>query len=182
MHSTDERVGDDLILERMHAAEQGLLSQADALDMKASYLLIVLVFLAQLSTTFISRQDLSWLFRGSQWLSCCLLSLSAIYLFLELRIKRFADEDVLGFEAWRDRVVTANKENAAYKAIHPPSDYLRGRLIRGMIEGCKHRIDKSYEHNGKKVMHLRKAYGLMAAAFFLDIAFMILFFRLYSFL
>jgi hypothetical protein len=74
-----ERIGDELILERMYAAEQVLLTQADALDMKASYLLIVLVFLAQLSTTFIARRDLSWFFRISQWVSCVLLFASSVF-------------------------------------------------------------------------------------------------------
>src|SRR5665213_1351677 len=183
MLTTEERIGDDIILDRMHATEQTLLTQADALDMKASYLLIVLVFLAQLSATFIARRDLSWLFRGSQWLSCSLISISAIFLLLELQVKNFAGEDVLGFEAWRDRVVSAGKESTVYKnVIHPPNGYLRGRLVYGMIEGCKHRISNSYRHNEKKVRHLRRAYALMAAAFLLDTLFMILFFRLYSYL
>jgi len=42
----------------MYAREQVLLSQADALDMKASYFLVVLVFLAQLSTIFFSSPNL----------------------------------------------------------------------------------------------------------------------------
>src|ERR1017187_318602 len=95
----NERLGDDLILERMYAAEQVLLSQADALDMKASYLLVALVFLAQLSTTFLSSPNLTCLLKGGQWLSCLLLFMAGVFLLLELRVKTFRAEDAMNLEA-----------------------------------------------------------------------------------
>jgi hypothetical protein len=182
MLDTEQRIGDDLILERMYAAEQALLSQADALDMKASYLLIVLVFLAQLSATFIARHDLSWLFRGSQWLSCTLLFVSSVFLMLELRVRRFKGEDVFDLEALRERIITEAKELDGYKNAVHPNEYVRGRLVWSLILGSKKRIHKNDSTNAIKVAHLQWAYGFAAGAFLLDILFMTLFFQLYSYL
>jgi hypothetical protein len=170
-----ERIGDEIILERMYAAEQILLTQADALDMKASYLLIVLVFLAQLSTTFIARHDLSWFFRISQWLSCVLMFSSSVLLLLELRIRRFKSEGVFELEALRDRITAESKERDDYKDAAHPNEYVRGRLVWSLIQGSKNRIHKNDLTNAKKVSHLQWAYGLAALAFLLDILFMILF-------
>jgi hypothetical protein len=129
MGSNDGRIGDDLILERMYASEQVILSQANALDMKASYLLVVLVFLAQLSTTFLSNPNLSCLGKGGQSLCCLLLFVAGLFLLLELRIKTFRAEDALNLEAWRDRIINAGKEQEEYVASTSPDDYLRSRLV-----------------------------------------------------
>ena len=182
MLTTEERIGDDIILDRMYATEQTLLNQADALDMKASYLLIVLVFLAQLSATFIAQHDLSWLSRGSQWVSCLLLIISAVFLLRELRIKPFKVESVLKFEEQREKIITEAKEFAQYKAAAHPNDYARGRYVWSLIEGCKVRIPKNDTINARKVNHLQCAYVLTSAAFLLDILFIVLSHRLYSYL
>jgi len=182
MLTTDQRIGDDLILERMYAAEQGLLTQADALDMKASYLLIVLVFLAQLSATFIARHDLSWLLRGSQWLSCFLLIISAIFILCELSIKSFQSEGILDLEAMRERAIIQAKELDQYKQAAHPNEYVRGRLIWSLIKGCRKRICTNDAINAKKVIRLKWAYGLAMGAFVLDILFILRTALPYSFL
>lgn len=169
MSDAEERIGDELILERLYAAEQVLLSQADALDMKASYLLVVLVFLAQLSTTILSRSNLTSFDKESQWLSCLLLVGAGVFLLLELQIKCFRVEDAVNFEAWRDRVVSAGKQLGEYDASLHPDSYLRSRLVWGLIEASKPRILKGEKNNKRKVRHLNLAYWLAAAAFCLDI-------------
>ncbi len=123
MSASDKHIGDDLILERMHASEQVLLTQADALDMKASYLLVVLVFLAQLSGTFLSTPNLGSLGKGSQCLSCLYLFVSGVFLFLELRVKTFKIEDVGHFENWRDRVVGRRKGQASIETLRTPTTF-----------------------------------------------------------
>jgi hypothetical protein len=182
MLTTEERIGDDLILERMYATEQGLLTQADALDMKASYLLIVLVFLAQLSATFIARHDLSWLLRGSQWLSCLILIASALFLLLELRIKQFKGEGALGLEKLREDVITQAKQLEQYKNAAHPNEYVRSRLVWSLIKGSKERIPENESINARKVTRLQWAYGLATVAFVLDILFILQVSQLYSYL
>src|ERR1039458_6889986 len=171
MLSTEERIGDDIILDRMYATEQTLLTQADALDMKASYLLIVLVFLAQLSATFIARHDLSWFFRCTQWLSCLFLSISAVFLLLELRITRFKSEGVFELEELRERIFAEAKELEQYKNAAHPNEYLHGRLVWSLIKGSKQRVHKNDSTNSRKVTLLQGAYGFAAGAFFLNIMF-----------
>jgi len=168
-----ERTGDDLILERMYAREQVLLGQADALDMKASYLLVVLVFLAQLSATFLSRSDLSCFGKAIQWLVCLLLVVSGIFLLLELRVKSFSGEDALGLEGWRDGVVAEAEGLKGYPVFQNPDAFLRNRLVRGFIDGSKARIAKSEEINEKKVRFLNRAYWLAFAAFVADVLYLI---------
>jgi hypothetical protein len=172
MSGTDERIGDELILERMYAAEQVLLSQADALDMKASYLLVALVFLAQLSTTFLLIPNLAYCGKTMQWISCFLLTVAGVFLLLELRIEKFRTEDAVHLETWRDTVINDAKKRKEYTASSHPDEYLRSRLVWGLIEGSKPRIARGEENNKKKVHCLRWAYGLTFAAFLLDILFM----------
>lgn len=169
----NERLGDDLILERMYAREQVLLSQADALDMKASYLLIVLVFLAQLSTTFLTRPLLSCIGKSSQWLSCLLLLASGVFLLLEMRVKTFRGEHALELEPWRDRVIREAQVLEEYQAAPSPEEFMRNRLVWGLIDSSKLRIARSEQNNTKKVDHLKLAYWFAAGAFLLDILFLI---------
>ncbi len=169
--SITDRIGDDLILERMYSREQILLSQADAFDMKASYLLVVLVFLAQLSTTFFSNANLDCVGKISQWLSCLLLVAAGIFLFFELKIKSFSGEDAAGLEPWRDEVIADSRKQKEYKETSDPDGYLRHRLVWGLIDSSKGRIAKSEENNAKKTAHLRRAYWLTFVAFGLDVLF-----------
>jgi len=179
MNGANDRIGDEIILERMYAAEQVLLSQADALDMKASYLLVALVFLAQLSITFLSNPNLTCLAKGGQWLSCLLLFLAGVFLLLELRIKTFRAEDAKDLEAWRDRVVKEGEDQEGCVSSPLSGDYLRSRLVWGLIESSKPRIVAGERNNGRKVAHLNWAYWLTLVAFFLDIVCIIPFSRFY---
>lgn len=170
MSNTEDRIGDDLILERMYAAEQVLLSQADALDMKASYFLVVLVFLAQLSTTFLSTPNLTCPAKIGQWVSCGLLFSAGVLLLLELRMKTFRTEDAKNLETWRDQVIEGSKEQGGYTASPHPEEFLRSRLIWGLIESSRPRIVAAEKNNAKKVVYLRIAYWLTLIAFLLDVA------------
>jgi len=166
------RIADDLILERMYAREQVLLSQADAMDMKASYVLVALVFLAQLSTTFLSRPNLQCLGKASQWVASLLLLVSAISLLLELKVATFKSEDASGLESWRDEVVRDSQELEAYPKERDPEEYLRDRVIWGLIASSKARIVKGEEINDKKITRLTIAYWFASAAFLIDILFL----------
>jgi hypothetical protein len=164
----EERIGDDFILERMYAREQRLSSQSDALDMKASYLLVVVAFLAQLSTSFLSKPNLPCVAKIDQWLSCISIAIAGAILLMELMVKSFDDESAEEMEPWRDKEIS--KAEAAQDAPHS-SDYLRGWLTSGLIDGCKERIFTSEKNNKGKVRLLRLAYWCVAVAFMLDILF-----------
>ena len=173
MDTRNLRVGDELILERMTSAEQLLLTQADALDMKASYLLVVLVFLAQLSTTFLSRDHLSRLQQCSQWAVCLLLVGSGIFLLIDLGIKKFQSEDASKLEVHRDQVIKKSLDLAGYKEAKNPEQYLQERLTWSLIESSKARLPLSEEINRRKVVSVERAYWLAAIAFLLDVLFMV---------
>lgn len=168
MSDIAERIGDDLLLERMYAREQRLSSQSDALDMKASYLLVVVAFLAQLSTLFLSRQNLSCTAKIDQVLSCALLIGGGAALLAELMVKPFKDESAEEMEKWRDKQIARAK---AERVGDPSAEYLCGWLIWGLINGCKGRIAESEKINDRKVRLLKIAYWVVAAAFALDVLF-----------
>jgi hypothetical protein len=134
--------------------------------------MVVLVFLAQLSTTFISRPNLSCYGKASQWLACILLLASGIFLLFELRIKVYSNEDAAGLEAWRDRVIEDSEKSNGNKETPLTDDYLRNRLVWGLIESSKPRIIQSEKINKNKAAYLKLAYFLALAAFLLDILFM----------
>lgn len=171
---TNLRIGDDLILERMCSAEQGLLTQADALDMKASYLLVALVFLAQLSTIFLLKSNLSHAMKADQIISCTLLVVAGILLLLELGIKVFNTCDAALLDSWRDGIVKDAEDLDGYKNAVHPQEYLRARLVHGLIIGSK----KTLTHNDAlirtKVRNIRCAYWMTFIAFGLDVIFLIL--------
>lgn len=168
-----KRIGDDIILDRFYDSEKTLLSQCDGFDMKASYLLVALVFLAQLSMTFLSRPSLDTCTKVDQWLSCLSLLLAGIFLMLELRVDYFHAEDPKEMEAWRDAQVDKSKELKSYSDAPDQDAYLRNRLIQGLIIGAKERILKSEEINATKLDLLRKAHWCIGIALFLDALFLI---------
>ena len=172
------RIGDDILLERIYAGEQALLSQADALDMKASYMLVVIAFLAQLSVTFLSRPSLEVCAKGDQLIACLLLTLSGVFVMLELAVKYFVIEDPKAMEDWRDTQILKGEKSEDYKEVPDKEEYLRNRLILGLIKGGKERIRESEVTNAKKLRYLKITYGCVVGAFILDALFALLFLKL----
>jgi hypothetical protein len=148
--------------------------------MKASYLLVGIVFLAQLSTTFLSLSALTLCDRIDQWIACSLLVITGIFLMLELRVRSFRIVNSAGLESWRDEQITQGEQLPGYQAAQHPEEYLRDRLIWGLIEGGKERIATSEKSNATKISHLGYAYTFAAAAFFLDMLFMAHLFRFFE--
>jgi hypothetical protein len=170
---TNLRIGDDLILERMCAAEQGLLTQADALDMKASYLLVALVFLAQLSTIFLLRANLPLAMKADRIISCVLLVVAGILLLFELGIKGFKTGDAARLESWRDDTVKTAEGLDGYKNAENPQEYLRARLVHGLIISSKGTLAHNDARIRAKVCNIRWAYWMTFMAFGLDVIFLI---------
>jgi hypothetical protein len=174
-----QRIGDDLILERLYANEQVLLTQTDAFDLKASYFLVVIVFLAQLSTIFLLRPNLSICEKVDQWVACLLLVAAGCFLMSELKVRSFRVEESTGLESWRDKQIQDAYQLPGYKEAQDHNSYLRNRMIWGLIEGSKSRIVNNEIVNATKLSRLVYAYWIAGAAFLLDILFMAYLFRFF---
>jgi hypothetical protein len=94
-----DRLGDDLILDRMTIREQKRARQADALDLKASYVLVALIFLAQLAATGSGLKGLTICTKADLWLASAMIALSGVFVFLELTVKSFKAESAEELEA-----------------------------------------------------------------------------------
>lgn len=90
---------DDLILQRLYAREASLVNHANALDQKASYLLVATTFLAAQLTNLLGKPGLA----GWHWLlftSGTFLAVATLLIVLGTLFKTMQDEGASGLEAW----------------------------------------------------------------------------------
>lgn len=140
----------DLILERLYAAEERLQDQAGKLDGKAGFLLVVLTFLAEITSHL----------RFSFWMQFTeifALASSGALTIAALAILKYHVEPAETLAAnWED-VSEANK-------AHPP-DSIELAFQLGLAESSKDRIVHNEGLNDTKARLLIVAYVLMVIAF-----------------
>jgi hypothetical protein len=150
---------DEMLLDRLTIREAQLMQQADAIDVKASVMVVAVTFLAGQSTFLLSRQignALKW----EQVVSILLQVLAGVLLGIILRVHTYKGETTEEYPAWRTQLVEYHSGDDARVA----KDLWTG-ITEGIVERCKLAADI----NDSKAAKLGWAYGLIAAAFLLNI-------------
>jgi hypothetical protein len=149
-------VADELILERLTAREAQLHDQANALDVKASILLVGVVFLAGQSTYLLTKYAAGF-WRWEQFLSVFLQFAAAAIMARLLWIRVYDGECAEDYLQWRDKNVRHFGEHGTAQ-VEP---HMRTKII----QGCKDRIDKARDLNDGKVKLVKAVYVLTLLAF-----------------
>jgi hypothetical protein len=152
-------IGDDIILERLYAAEDLLQTQADALDTKAGILLAILTFLAD----FVTQLHFS---PGSFIVVVAFLSISGLLSALPLMILKYKAEDAVRLEAYRNSVVKANSGL--------PKQEVEEAFKLGLIEASKDRVGDNGKFNQRKAKMVKASYIFLLLALILSIAQMVI--------
>jgi fructose/tagatose bisphosphate aldolase len=147
------QVGDQLILERMTRLEDQLIENSDALDVKMSYVLIAVVFLAQLAISLYAAH-LNHCQAIMVAVASGLATICGFYVYRGLTLAKFVTEDESYLEATRDLHVL--QARAAEPDI--TTDELEAGFRSGIIDGAKQRMAENLIIVKQKVRTLRRAY------------------------
>ena len=152
-----DRIGDDILLERMTRLEDHQIEHADALDVKLSYVLVAIVFLLQLSVALYPI-PMTRLPAALAMIATACVIVAGIGTFYGLALTRWDREDAQELERTRDNyVVECQKQGLSLDAI-------QSGLIEGFIEVTRQRVAKNAEPLNDKVFWLRLAYIVSALA------------------
>jgi len=146
-------IGDDLILERMTRREDELMAHSDALDVKMSYVLVAIVFLAQLAVSLYGAK-LNHCQAIAVAVASGFVAMSGVYVYRGLALSRFETEDENRLQVTRDSCVNQ------LRATHPDAtdEDLEAYFKEGMIEGIKRRMRANCPIVDRKVSTVRSAY------------------------
>jgi hypothetical protein len=148
-------IGDDIILERLYAAEDLLQTQADALDTKAGILLAILTFLAD----FVSHLQFSPVIFVVVVVS---MVISGLLSALPLIILKYEGEDAAALDTTRDRVVVNNSGQT--------DDVIEEAFKQGLMLDAKGRLTRNSGFNQIKAKMIMASYILLVLALTLSIA------------
>jgi hypothetical protein len=154
-------IADEIILDRLTAREAQLHEQTNAIDVKASILLVAVTFLAG-QTTYLLTKHLQGFWRWEQFFAALVLFVGSVTLALLLRIRNYDGECAEDYPVWRDGLVKHYGVKAATDV--PP------QMLSEIVTGCKTRIDKAVKINEGKSLQTKWAYRLTLAAFALNLA------------
>lgn len=142
-------IGDEMFLDRLYAAEDRVREQAHGFDDKASYLLIILTFLAEL----VERLRFS---HRMLVLVSVLICISAVCAVAELGFVKYRNEDAVLYAEYRKEVIASNPGAA--------SDVIGRLLRRGLMTATKKRILYNQRINQWKGYLLVTSYAAMVLA------------------
>jgi hypothetical protein len=148
-------IGDDIILERLYAAEDSLQTQADALDTKAGILLAILTFLADFVTHLQFSPVIFIVVVVSLVISGLLSALSLIFL-------RYQGENAAALDNTRDQVVAVNAGRS--------DEEMEALFKQGLMVDAKGRLKTNGGFNQTKAKMLIASYILLLLALILSIA------------
>jgi hypothetical protein len=92
---------DSLIMERLYAREVSLVTHANAIDQKTSYLLVAVTFLGLQISSLLTRY-ISAFWRYELIGSGVILVAAAIFLFFATKVANYDDEGAEWLEEWRN--------------------------------------------------------------------------------
>lgn len=154
-------IGDDILRERLNLREQQLMQQADALDVKASILLVAVTFLAGHSMYLLSKQATGFI-RWDQFTSVLLQIVAGIILSLQLRIRTYKAEMTHQYPTWRNQIVEHHEGESREQVEHSLNEGIRTMSLE--------RITDAAEINENKARFVNLAYWVILAAFFCNLA------------
>jgi hypothetical protein len=153
--------GDEILRERLNEREQILLQQADALDVKASILLVAVTFLAGHSMYLLSGSPSAFI-RWDQRVSVALQVLAGIILALHLRIRKYQGETTQDYPEWRDSLIQHFGTDQ--------HEQIEAELNKGIISRSLLRVAEADWINNTKARHIARAYWITLLAFGLNLA------------
>jgi len=152
--------GDEILLDRLTNRETQLSQQADALDVKASILLVAVTFLAGQSTYFLTKHPTGFI-HWSQLLAVVLQVTSGCLLAWQLAIKQYSAEASEQYPGWRDQLIAHySNDSAAVEA----------EMLKGIITGCAERAAETRKLNDHKALIIGSAYWLSLGSFACNLA------------
>jgi hypothetical protein len=154
-------IGDELLLNRLTAREAQLHEQCNALDVKASIMLVAITFMAG-QTTYLLTKHPSGLWRWEQFFCALILLVAAGILAYMLRIHTYDGECAEDYLKWRDDAVAELGE--------AEEDEITSQMRAEIVQGCKNRIDKARKINNGKADQVKLVYILTLAAFACNLA------------
>jgi hypothetical protein len=153
-------IGDEILIARLTNRETQLSQQADALDVKASILLVAITFLAGQSTYFLSKHPTGFI-HWNQLLSVVVQIVAGCLLAWQLYIKTYPAEASEKYPQWRDELIA-----------HFGGDQqaIESEMTKGIIEGCTNRAKEANRINEQKATVIQRAYWLSLSAFACNLA------------
>ena len=150
--------GDEMFSERLYAAEDRIREQVNGFDDKASYLLVILTFLAD----FVEHLRFNRYLLIVVAAAICISALCAIF---ELAVVRYRAEDATAYEGYRKEMKAANSGLS--------DTALDSAMRQGMMAATKARILKNELINRRKGRLLVISYGAMLLALLISIGKMV---------
>lgn len=154
-------IADEILLDRLTAREAQLHEQCNALDVKASIMLVAVTFLAG-QTTYLLTKHSSGFWRWEQFFSAFIQFLAAAILAWMLRIRTYDGECAEDYLGWRDSAVAKLGEAEEPEIV--------AEMRTKIVQGCKDRIDKARGINNGKADQVKVVYALTLAAFACNLA------------
>lgn len=147
-------IGDDILIARLTNRETQLMQQADALDVKASILLVAVTFLAGQSTYFLTKYPVG-IIHWIQLVSVVIQIAAALLLAHLLRIRDYSGEATEHYPAWRDSLRDYHGGD---------SSKMEAALTTGIIDGCIERANVAKAINNRKASVINVTYWMTLAS------------------
>ena len=152
-------IADKFLLDRLTLRETLLTQQADALDMKASVLLIAVIFLAGQTAEFLANHVQGFLHREQLVAGMAEVIAGALLAWL-LRVQMYSNEAAEDYPKWRDDIV---------KEGETPASDIEAKMISEIVCDMATQCGDAYRINGGKVKVLKWATRTTFVAFALNL-------------
>jgi hypothetical protein len=163
---SNQRVGDDLLMDALRQREDYLHEATDSLDTKASQIFAAAAFLAVQPSVLLVQPHLSGSVIAVQLIAAFLLLVSVFLAYSILQIEEYPSP---GFaEEWRDGILNSTDPEALEETV-------RCTLLWGLIDQAKDRIENCIQKNEDKAKKLINARVVLLSAMILNLASLILF-------
>jgi hypothetical protein len=148
------RIADDLILDRITRLEDQQIEHANALDVKLSYVLLAIIFLAQMGVSLygqhLTKYQALWVILGGIFLIA-----SGVFVFLGLVLMKFQSENEMTLEADRERCVDI------FRTQYPAANdqVIEANFRWGLINAAKNRMSHNSIVIDDKIRYLIISYA-----------------------
>jgi hypothetical protein len=156
---------EEILLDRLSLRETALMQQADAIDVKASVMVVAVTFLAS-QTTLLLSHSIGSLLKWEQVASIVLQVVAGILLILILKVHSYSGETTEKYANWRNELIAYHEGD---------NEKVEKELWTGITDGIVQRCELATGINNSKADKLSLAYNLIAVSFLLNLV--VLFFQ-----